>query len=67
MNRVKWTYERIFHGCSRKQRHYTISDAEAHVASLNKKQGNQGLHVYKCDYCGNYHVGHDRFWRDKRQ
>lgn len=60
MNRVKWTYDRIFHGCARKVQHATIKDAERHIASINKRKGDQSLHVYRCETCGHYHVGHNR-------
>ena len=60
VNRLRYEYERIFHGCARKVQHATIKDAERHIASINKRKGDQNLHVYLCEVCGRYHVGHHR-------
>lgn len=44
--------------CAGKQRHETEAAARAHAASLYRKRGAQGLNVYKCKFCGAWHVGH---------
>lgn len=47
-----------------KVRHLDEASAERHRDGLksreNKKTGNR-LHVYACQFCLGWHVGHDRF------
>jgi excinuclease UvrABC ATPase subunit len=46
--------------CRRKWRYRTKQDAKRHIrGGMNKF-----LHVYHCDECGGYHLGHDR-WAPK--
>lgn len=44
--------------CSGKQRHPTEEAARAHVAALYHQRGALGLNIYKCKFCGAWHVGH---------
>jgi hypothetical protein len=46
--------------CAKKQRHPTRAAAEQQLSALIRKRGASPyyMHVYKCRYCGAYHVGH---------
>lgn len=42
--------------CNGKMRHPTRRHAQDHKAAL----GYQGMSVYQCAYCGDWHVGHNK-------
>lgn len=41
--------------CSSKNRYDTRAEAEAAIASC-AEYGKRGLHCYRCDYCGGWHL-----------
>lgn len=43
--------------CGKKIRHTELADALAHRAQLYAK-GAAALDIYRCDHCGQLHVGH---------
>lgn len=46
-------------GCNQKQRHLTSTEAYAHVQALVRCGRAHGfLHIYRCQFCDGYHVGH---------
>lgn len=51
--------------CGRKQRHSTRADALAHMLSLVRDTGTPvgAMSVYRCPYCGHWHVGHRKHTR----
>lgn len=51
--------------CGKKQRHRESSDAERHAAQLWYKDGER-MNVYRCRWCGYYHVGHRSRYVKKR-
>lgn len=45
--------------CGRKQRHATKAEAREQLEALVRKGANRNQHnVYKCRFCGCWHVGH---------
>ena len=49
--------------CDGKIRHKTKEDAHSARYSLQKKTG-EWLRIYKCKFCGGWHVGHPSARRD---
>lgn len=45
--------------CDGKQQHATKGAAIRHKWALWRRYNESGLNVYRCVYCGYYHVGHD--------
>lgn len=53
--------------CQSKKEYHTFKEAERAMVNLFR-YGEKELHVYKCNYCQNFHVGHKRNsnkWRKK--
>lgn len=47
--------------CKGKVRHVDATAAQAAIGGLNRAKGYQGrLDVYRCSFCGGYHVGHGK-------
>lgn len=47
--------------CERKVRHEDPGAAWAMVKRLHRTKGDQGnLQVYRCPFCGGWHVGHGK-------
>lgn len=45
--------------CEGKRRYDTKTSAQDHLAALTRKGATRArIQVYKCRYCGGYHVGH---------
>ena len=45
--------------CGKKIRYETAKDAGAGRHALNRSKGYQGqMNVYRCPFCGGYHIGH---------
>ena len=44
--------------CEGKQKHPDRWAAQAHRYKLEKTQGALGLTIYRCRFCGQWHVGH---------
>lgn len=43
--------------CGKKVKHGSLQEAKKHASDIQKqRRGKVG--VYKCSYCGKYHVGH---------
>lgn len=49
---------KIYHRCGRKIRHESYQSALIHLKDLEQKDGDNGLNIYLCRYCGGFHVGH---------
>jgi hypothetical protein len=47
--------------CERKKKHTSLKCAERAIR-MKRKKGIivDGLNIYKCKYCGNYHIGHKK-------
>ena len=45
--------------CGSKIRHKTRKEAKAHRAK-KEAEGDTNLDVYRCQFCGFFHVGHNR-------
>lgn len=63
----------MFELCPVTKKRMFITEAKAHVhanrvARKNKTRGDRHpVHVYRCEHCNTYHVGHDpHFKRDRR-
>lgn len=55
---------REYRSCGRKKLvFHDKKAAKVRARDLNKLYGykTDKLRPYKCDYCGNYHIGHDKF------
>lgn len=47
--------------CGRKNRHKTVENAMFEVRYIRKiNPGTPRLNVYRCQFCGFYHVGHTK-------
>ena len=47
--------------CEGKAKHDTKDNAVVAIKVLVRNRGHQGqLHAYRCDFCGKWHVGHQR-------
>ena len=44
--------------CDGKQQHKTAEKADKHRINMIR-QGKKGYHVYKCNFCGKFHVGRE--------
>lgn len=53
-----------FSACSGKTKHKTVENAKIEIKRSNKRNvygaGSGKLIVYKCEFCGFYHIGHNR-------
>lgn len=47
-------------GCGNKHRFIEEWQARQFMRSLERDKGETNLNVYKCVFCGRYHVGHAR-------
>lgn len=47
--------------------HLTRDGAEGQRRSLAHSRRGSGMHVYRCDRCGHWHVGHPKGVRWKKQ
>lgn len=47
--------------------HLTRDAAEGQRRALVSSRRGSGMHVYRCDHCGNWHVGHPKGIRWKQQ
>ena len=45
--------------CESKQRYATRADAKATIATC-ERHGSPALYLYKCPYCGGWHLTHKR-------
>lgn len=49
--------------CTGKVRHPSADAGHDHIHQLNRTRGYQGrMDVYRCRFCGGYHVGHSKRW-----
>lgn len=47
--------------CKSKVRHATVEAGQHAIRQLNRARGYQGrLDVYRCQFCGGFHVGHSK-------
>lgn len=45
--------------CEGKRRHATADNALVEIRMIHKRHGHCGqIGVYRCSFCGSYHVGH---------
>lgn len=45
--------------CQFKKQFKTYKEAERNIHGLRRHQGEKGLHIYSCNYCQFFHVGHE--------
>jgi|HubBroStandDraft_1064217.scaffolds.fasta_scaffold27740_5 hypothetical protein len=54
-------YSREDWACRRKRRYDTVEDAHKVAESMNRDPKHIGVAgTYRCEYCGQWHVGRDR-------
>ena len=44
--------------CAGKKKYPSQADAGGAIAWIVENRHVSGLHAYKCDFCGNLHIGH---------
>ena len=48
--------------CARKRRYPTKRGAKAAIVSVLTNNGGRQMHPYRCEHCGNWHIGHRPAW-----
>lgn len=44
--------------CDRKQVYLSRAEAWAAVGALKRHTGHKNISIYKCPFCGHFHIGH---------
>lgn len=59
---MKFPYVR---SCGEKKQYLTFKEAEVGLKGLRHNRGEKSLHIYSCNYCQKFHVGHKVIKRRK--
>ncbi len=64
MSRQTGTYHS---SCDGKIQHATEGAAWRHITGINRRNPQGRLHAYRCNFCGKWHVGHEKERRRDRR
>lgn len=57
---------KTYRSCYKKKRFFSKGGAETTASDIERKEG-KTIDVYKCSYCGYYHIGHHTDKKERRR